>query len=602
MGEAQVHTVSDTSSADTVTRNTVGGISFTAKLLLIIGFFVTIITCSSLFVFGTTYLIKKEIASLRGQDMKFATVAQDAESRFLSMDAAFNAWVGMASAGIQDSQTAQTMIQRVDSDELRFENDLSQLAGMSSAQEGRAIAKTKRDFQAYKDMINSLQSEAPRFAAQQKYEDQANLPSNILDDIRSLKSLADQRMLSDTGMAMRWGGILNLVVGIGGAGFIVFSIVLLLYIRGLLRPFRAMIDSVRRVAKGDLTVEPLRVRNRDEIGELARNFNGMTDHFRTVIEQAQIAAQEVAAVSEELNASADETSKAAERVARTISEATTGAQVQLQSAQNSVQGIETMLHDLERISRIISGVNEVAVSVRDEAERGNGIMEHAGAQMKVIQASVSTSHQLVEALNDSSRKIGAIADLIREIAEQTSLLSLNAAIEASRAGETGKGFIVVADEIRKLAEQSHASTQEIDDLIRTMRHSMEETVKATSAIASDVASGAEAVEKAEAAFAEIYRATVQMAEQLRDNTAIVQELAANSKNISGLVVQTSEIASESASLFQEVAAAAEEQLAAMNEILATSSSLNKLAAQLQGTIRHFRIREERWNDSEPERG
>ncbi|MCL6443901.1 MAG: methyl-accepting chemotaxis protein [Alicyclobacillus sp.] len=411
----------------------------------------------------------------------------------------------------------------------------------------------------------------------------------LLDGLQSVQDTAGKALTANAMGVFQLDHFLNWVVGAGGAVSIVLGIAFFIHVRRIFRPFATIIETLRRVSQGDLTVEVIQVRNRDEIGELARCLNELTENFRTVIEQAQTASQEVAAVSEQLSASADETSKAAERVAQSISEATAGAQTQLRTAQNSVSGIQEMLHDLQRVADIVSGVSEVAVSVRNEAERGNGIMGSAGSQMKVIQVSVSTSHQLVEALNESSKKIGSIADVIREISEQTSLLSLNAAIEASRAGDTGKGFVVVADEIRRLAEQSRSSTREIEGLIQTMRDSIKQVVESMSVIASEVTSGAEALERAEASFSDIYEATVQMAEQLRDNTGIVQELAAKSENISKMVVHTSEIASESAALFQEVAAAAEEQLAAMNEILATSTSLNRLAGQLQSRIQHFRI-------------
>ncbi|GGJ11178.1 hypothetical protein GCM10010885_20560 [Alicyclobacillus cellulosilyticus] len=385
---------------------------------------------------------------------------------------------------------------------------------------------------------------------------------------------------------MRW---VNLFAGVGGVIAAALGVIALIYVRAALRGFDAILAAVRRVAQGDLTGEPLHVRSRDEIRDLVHDLNEMTAHIRGVIEQAQRAAQEVAAVSDELTASADETSRAAQEVSQAIERAAAGAQVQLRYTQESTQGIETVLGNLAEVSRIVAEMSEAAAASREQADRGNKVMAAAGTQMGVIEQAVAKSRDLAQELHRISADVGAIVDTIREVTEQTNMLALNAAIEAARAGEAGKGFAVVADEVRKLSEQSRQAAQDINQLIQSMRSAIDGTIAAMHEIASEVASGAEATRHAEAAFAQIHASTAGIAARLIDHAAMVREMAERSQAVSALVAQTAAIAEESAAQFSSVAATASEQSAAVQEIFSTSAALHRLATDLEATIHRFRV-------------
>jgi methyl-accepting chemotaxis protein len=210
-------------------------------------------------------------------------------------------------------------------------------------------------------------------------------------------------------------------------------------------------------------------------------------------------------------------------------------------------------------------------------------------QMDSISRSVQVSASALSSLEDSSKEIGNIVDVITEIASQTNLLALNAAIEAARAGEHGKGFAVVADEVRKLAEQSSKSTAQITLLIEDIQKEMGKAVHSMRQGTKEVETGIQVAKNAGNAFQHILHATQQVAEQVEDVSAVSEQMSASSQQVSATVTQLASISQTSADQITDVAAASEEQFSSLQSISESAQRLNQMAQELRNTIHVFKV-------------
>lgn len=355
------------------------------------------------------------------------------------------------------------------------------------------------------------------------------------------------------------------------------------------RPIVKLANLTKQVASGDLNVETLTIKSKDEIYYLNESFEQMTNNLREMIRGIATNSDQVAASAEQLNASAEQSSKAAEAVASSIQEIAAGAEGATTKLENNSKSIQQVVQGVLRISDSTMNVSQLSKKTTIEAEEGGKFVEDNLSQMKFIHESVRRSNEVISSLSQRSQEIGNILDVISGIADQTNLLALNAAIEAARAGEHGKGFAVVADEVRKLAEQSQVSAKNIAELISVIQKDTEESVRIMSEVMENAEQGVKVSVETSNKFTQILDSTRKITPQIEEVTAAVQQISANIEEVSTSVDEIAKNAQANAMISEEVAAATEEQLASMQEIDASAQALAVMAEELKVLVNRFKI-------------
>ncbi|MED2942602.1 HAMP domain-containing methyl-accepting chemotaxis protein [Bacillus swezeyi] len=418
-------------------------------------------------------------------------------------------------------------------------------------------------------------------------EPQREAVSHLIEEIQTLNSESAKTIYQQD--SKEAGSIIMLLIIVMAASLVLSVSIGLLMTRLIAKPIKDIQALFAQTEQGDFTVEGT-YQSKDELGLLTASFNKMVTGVRAIIETVGETSHQVASSSQQLSASADESTKASEYISTTIQELAAGSEQQADSVENSRTVIKGMT---EFAGRISSNAEKAAATADQTAQmslEGTKAINKVSVQMQSINETVVSLSEAFKHLTERSNEIGNITEVITSIAEQTNLLALNAAIEAARAGEQGKGFAVVADEVRTLAEQSARSAEQITKLIAIIQNDTKQTMNTVISATGEVKEGLVVVNEAGGAFHKIENSITEVVTQINDVTNLVKNLTAGTSEIETAITGVKEVAETAAESTQTVSAATQEQLASMEEIAAASQILAQNAEELQHLIQKFKIK------------
>lgn len=378
-------------------------------------------------------------------------------------------------------------------------------------------------------------------------------------------------------------------------GCVLFVIVLnifsnIILVRRIAKPTRKIAQEVERVANGDLTGEAIAThRSKDEIYTLTVEFNHMKNALYNIIKTSNDSTMTLSGSSEELLSSIDEVNALSEKMSHRIQAATKAMQSNKFASSEIAIATSESANGISRIAEETSELREFALQTQKISLHGNDTLNEATTQMQVIQKSTETVRQLMEQLTSKSLEIHNFSAAITEITEQTNLLALNAAIEAARAGEAGKGFAVVADEVRKLSEQSKKSADRIVQLTQDITSETKTVEEAVQYGLTNVTDGVQTIRAASAAFHEINDAISNMTHKVTSISAVTEQISASSEQVAATADQASRASDDTVATMEKINDAVSEQVQTFSNINEVARDLTGQAENLQNHIQNFKL-------------
>lgn len=367
-------------------------------------------------------------------------------------------------------------------------------------------------------------------------------------------------------------------------------IVAILISNRITRPLRAVVKRIDEIsgAEGDLRVE-VPVLSNDEIGELAKSFNRMIAGLRNLIKQVFEMAQSVATSSEELSSSAQETNASTQQVAASILKISDGLAVQVNKTEETAKTMSEMAASVGQVDRNASTSSKSSEETVGLAQEGMEASHLAVEKINKITDSAKEIAQVVGKLGERSKEIDRIVEVITMIADQTNLLSLNAAIEAARAGEAGGGFAVVAAEVRKLAENSAQAAKQIRVLIFSIQEETGKAVSSVSEATQEVEAGRVTISKARQSLDGILSAAKSTLKHVEEIVEVAKVQIENSQKVNNNMMEVAAVSKNSAAAVNEVSSSTEGMQASMQQMSSSAQSLSSIAFKLQDLVNKFKI-------------
>ncbi|QOS76460.1 methyl-accepting chemotaxis protein [Paenibacillus sp. JNUCC31] len=373
-----------------------------------------------------------------------------------------------------------------------------------------------------------------------------------------------------------------------GSSLIIGLILLVFIIRSIHRPLLQLTQAASQVSAGDLTVR-VGLQRRDEFGLLGESFDTMTSSLRDVLGEVHDTSSQLAASSEELMASSEQTSKATEQVAELMQDAAAGTTKQNDSLAATGQLVGEMSIGIKEISSSAEDTARIAVEASTKSEAGMVTVEEAVTHIQQVN---DESEAMVAVIQDLRAKNEEILDIVAEItaiAKQTNILALNASIEASRAGEQGRGFAVVANEVKSLANNSGSAAERINELMREMQEKTNAVQSTFARTGEGMIKGSQMITEAGEAFRDIRNSVQLVAAQAGEVSAASRQIDGGMSHVTKAVNDTIVLSDQIASGTEDGSAAAQEQLATMEEVAASSAALSRMAEDLQSMIERFKL-------------
>lgn len=355
------------------------------------------------------------------------------------------------------------------------------------------------------------------------------------------------------------------------------------------KPLGTMMMVMRRLSEGDFSKQENNIKSNDELGRLAIALDNMRDEVAQVLNKVKYSAENLNSAVEHMSVTTNQSAQVSNQIAMSITDVAESSMKELDAVNSTNEEIDKFKSNVDNMSDVVQNAVEKGRKTSDVAADGGVKLKKAIEQIQRIEAATARSTKVVDSLGEQSMEIGKIVKTISEIAEQTNLLALNAAIEAARAGEAGRGFAVVADEVRKLAISSQEAAMDISNIITEIQSNTKLAVQEIESGNKEVVAGTKSIESTEEAFGSIISMVQDVSAQLENIAKVVSEMANSGNVIAKNISTVRESSKKNAEEAENVSAASEEQSAAVNGLSDASSKLADLAAELSRNVDKFKL-------------
>jgi methyl-accepting chemotaxis protein len=369
---------------------------------------------------------------------------------------------------------------------------------------------------------------------------------------------------------------------------IILSILGVMFARTITIPVKQLLDNVDAAKNGDLTVRSTYT-SKDELGAMTVSFNDMLETLQQSLNEVQLSATNVEDNAANLSANIQQSGATTEHVVSAVQEIASGSEETKRSLEQNnalLSDVTTKVHDIQNE---LGNIEEIATQSLSAAKDGAVTVGENVQQMEKIKAAINESNEVIESLSARVGEVDNILQVVNSISGQTNLLALNAAIEAARAGEHGKGFAVVADEVRNLAEQSLQSTNSIDQILANIKQDTAKTVENMTIVLEETARGIASTQSSADKFKDIYEKSASVAPLVSQMVATVELMNVNLNTFVQNADAILQIAVSNAANTEEVSASAEQQMNATAYMQQSAEALSNVASDLNEILKAFKI-------------
>lgn len=380
-----------------------------------------------------------------------------------------------------------------------------------------------------------------------------------------------------------FGAVLSAIL----AGLVIGS----LFANSITRDIHEMRDVATRISEGDLTLDlsPAKRSFEDEFTDFREAFRVMVQRLSILAKSLKGSSEEVHDSSQTLSATAEEMNASTEEIAAAIDGISKGAEMQATQVERMSNTIHHMAQNLAAVADKARESAKVSSEAGFTAEAGRKHAENMISKIGQVFEDVSKTGDSVTNFSERSKEIGEIVDIITNVAQQTTLLALNATIEAARAGEAGRGFTVVAEEIRKLAANTEQFAERISGIVGRIQNESEQVLLSMRDVTGTLDEGQEIVQAMGESLDEIVRAVMESTSHAQEISQLTDKQSSAAKDMTEIIDDISKVAEDNAASTEEVSAATEQQTASMEELAASAQDLTALSDKLRSLSEEFKV-------------